>query len=258
MDKSLKYKRGTVWWYHDTCDKKNVDTDDHVQHGDRPMLIVSSDAGNLSNPTCICLSLSTKVSKSKGINTTVKNDVGVDNIILCNQFKTVNKSQLTKYLYTLSDYDMKKVEEAMITSLQLDYLLDALLCTYSIDKLNSVIEGIIVSKVKELKSSESGKILSSSQIYEKIDSLVKSLETESTEIKSSSKSESDKHTLSVSPECIVTFQNNRRIWTEDLMKQYLEDADTMDGESMKAKYALKSTGDISKYRTYCKKRLKVT
>ena len=165
MNESLKYKRGTVWWFHD---KDSIDPEDHVQRGNRPVLVVSNDEGNSTNPTLICLAITTKVEKKKKtINVIIKNDKDEDNTVLCNQFKTVNKSQLTKYVYTLSDKDMKRVEEGMITALQLNYLMDALLCTYSIDQLNSIIEGIIIKKFEELQSKPKDNIMSASEVFSK-------------------------------------------------------------------------------------------
>lgn len=242
MNKSLKYKRGTVWWFHE---KHSVDSEDHVQRGNRPVLVVSSDEGNSTNPTVVCLAITTKVEKSKTINVIIKNDKDEDNTVLCNQFKTVNKSQLTKYVYTLSDKDMKRVEEGMITALQLNYLMDALLCTYSIDQLNSMIEGIIVKKVKQIKSESKKTILSASDVYSKIDGLISNLTSTSSPNQSIESTETN---ISKLP---------HRVWTESVMRSYLEDVDTLSKEEMVVKYQLKKNSDVSKYKTYCKKRLNV-
>lgn len=242
MNESLKYKRGTVWWFHD---KHSVDPEDHVQRGNRPVLVVSSDEGNSTNPTVVCLAITTKVEKNKTINVIIKNDKDEDNTVLCNQFKTVNKSQLTKYVYTLSDKDMKRVEEGMITALQLNYLMDALLCTYSIDQLNSMIEGIIVKKVKQIKSESKKTILSASEVYSKIDGLISNLTSTSSPNQSIESTETN---ISKLP---------HRVWTESVMRSYLEDVDTLSKEEMVAKYQLKKNSDVSKYKTYCKKRLNV-
>lgn len=242
MNKSLKYKRGTVWWFHE---KPSVDSEDHVQRGNRPVLVVSSDEGNSTNPTLVCLAITTKVEKNKSINVIIKNDKDEDNTVLCNQFKTVNKSQLTKYVYTLSDKDMKRVEEGMITALQLNYLMDALLCTYSIDQLNSMIEGIIVNKVKQIKSESKKTILSASEVYSKIDGLISNLTSTSS---SNQSIESTETSISKLP---------HRVWTESVMRSYLEDVDTLSKEEMVVKYHLKKNSDVSKYKTYCKKRLNV-
>lgn len=242
MNESLKYKRGTVWWFHE---KHSVDSEDHVQRGNRPVLVVSNNEGNSTNPTVVCLAITTKVEKNKSINVIIKNDKGEDNTVLCNQFKTVNKSQLTKYVYTLSDKDMKRVEEGMITALQLNYLMDALLCTYSIDQLNSMIEGIIVKKVKQIKSESKKTILSASEVYSKIDGLISNLTSTSSPNQSI---ESTENNISKLP---------HRVWTESVMRSYLEDVDTLSKEEMVVKYQLKKNSDVSKYKTYCKKRLNV-
>lgn len=243
MNESLKYKRGTVWWFHDT---DSIDPEDHVQRGNRPVLVVSNDEGNSTNPTLICLAITTKVEKkTKTINVIIKNDKGEDNTVLCNQFKTVNKSQLTKYVYTLSDKDMKRVEEGMITSLQLNYLMDALLCTYSIDQLNSMIEGIIIKKVEELQSKPKDNIMSASEVFSKIDGLISNLTSTSSLNQSIESTETN---ISKLP---------HRVWTESVMRSYLEDVDTLSKEEMVVKYQLKKNSDVSKYKTYCKKRLNV-
>lgn len=244
MNQSLKYKRGTVWWFHD-IDKDAITSEDHVQRGNRPVLIVSNDEGNSTNPTLICLCISTKVDKKKTINVNIKNEKNEDNTVLCNQFKTVNKSQLTKYLYTISDKDMKRVEEGIIASLQLSYLLDALLCTYSMDQLNSIIEGIIIKKVEQIKSESKKNIMSASEVYSKIDGLISTL----TSVPSSNESsESAETSISNVP---------HRVWTVPIMKNYLQDVDKLSKAEMVRKYQLKKNSDVSKYKTYCKKRLNV-
>lgn len=244
MNQSLKYKRGTVWWFHD-IDKDAITSEDHVQRGNRPVLIVSNDEGNSTNPTLVCLCISTKVDKKKTINVNIKNEKNEDNTVLCNQFKTVNKSQLTKYLYTISDKDMKRVEEGIIASLQLSYLLDALLCTYSMDQLNSIIEGIIIKKVEQIKSESNKNIMSASEVYSKIDGLISTL----TSVPSSNESsESAETSISNVP---------HRVWTVPIMKNYLQDVDTLSKAEMVKKYSLKKLSDVSKYKTYCKKRLNV-
>lgn len=243
MNESLKYKRGTVWWFHD---KDSIDPEDHVQRGNRPVLVVSNDEGNSTNLTLICLAITTKVEKKKKtINVIIKNDKDEDNTVLCNQFKTVNKSQLTKYVYTLSDKDMKRVEEGMITALQLNYLMDALLCTYSIDQLNSIIEGIIIKKVEELQSKPKDNIMSASEVFSKIDGLISNLTSTSLLNQNIQSTETN---ISKLP---------HRVWTESVMRSYLEDVDTLSKEEMVVKYQLKKNSDVSKYKTYCKKRLNV-
>lgn len=244
LNQSLKYKRGTVWWFHD-IDKDAITSEDHVQRGNRPVLIVSNDEGNSTNPTLVCLCISTKVDKKKTINVNIKNEKNEDNTVLCNQFKTVNKSQLTKYLYTLSDKDMKRVEEGMIIALQLNYLIDALLCTYSVDQLNSIIEGIIVKKVEQIKSESTKNIMSASEVYSKIDGLISSLTSTSSPNQSIQSTETNIPKLP------------HRVWTESVMRSYLEDVDTLSKEEMVVKYQLKKNSDVSKYKTYCKKRLNV-
>lgn len=244
MNESLKYKRGTVWWFPD-IDKDSIDSEDHVQRGNRPVLIVSNDEGNSTNPTLVCLAITKKVEKKKTINVIIKNDKDENNTVLCNQFKTVNKSQLTKYLYTLSDKDMKRVEEGMITALQLNYLMDALLCTYSIDQLNSIIEGIIIKKVEELQSKPKDNMMSASEVFSKIDGLISNLTSTSSLNQSI---ESTKTSVSAV---------SHRVWTESVMRSYLEDVDTLSKEEMVVKYQLKNNSDVSKYKTYCKKRLNV-
>lgn len=242
MNESLKYKRGTIWWFHD---KDSIDSEDHVQRGNRPVLVVSNDEGNSTNPTLVCLAITTKVEKKKTINVIIKNDKDENNTVLCNQFKTVNKSQLTKYLYTLSDKDMKRVEEGMIIALQLNYLIDALLCTYSVDQLNSIIEGIIVKKVEQIKSESTKNIMSASEVYSKIDGLISSLTSTSSPNQSIQSTETNIPKLP------------HRVWTESVMRSYLEDVDTLSKEEMVVKYQLKKNSDVSKYKTYCKKRLNV-
>ena len=85
------------------------------QGGERPVLVVQNDVGNLHSPTIVVAIISSKVEKGR-LPTHVFVQRGVlpfDSIICVEQIRTIDKSRIFKYLGRLSDEEMKNVDKAL-------------------------------------------------------------------------------------------------------------------------------------------------
>lgn len=65
MNKNIRYKRGTVWYYVDEeyIMQSKKDSNNRLTRGSRPVVIYSSDEGNATNPNVIVLKISSKIQK---------------------------------------------------------------------------------------------------------------------------------------------------------------------------------------------------
>ena len=90
------------------------------QGGFRPVVIVQNDKGNRYAPTTIAVPMTSRPTK-KEIPTHVKINVkGIDNIILCEQVRTIDKSRLKgEPVATLDAATMEQVTKAMKISLSI-------------------------------------------------------------------------------------------------------------------------------------------
>lgn len=87
----------------------------------RPGIIVSSDRGNLNNPTVLMVhTTTTTTTMNKQISVNHKFVMnGWTNYALCNQITTVNKSRLKKFYGKLSDYDMGEIDARIMESMSI-------------------------------------------------------------------------------------------------------------------------------------------
>ena len=85
------------------------------QGGERPVLVVQNDVGNLHSPTIVVAIISSKVEKGR-LPTHVFVQRGVlplDSLVCTEQIRTIDKSRIFKYLGRLSDEEMQKVDKAL-------------------------------------------------------------------------------------------------------------------------------------------------
>jgi mRNA interferase MazF len=90
------------------------------QGGYRPCIIIQNDIGNRFSPTVIVAAITSKIKKEKmptHVAIGKKEGLQDDSVILCEQIRTVDKSRLTKYICSLSDEKMKRVNQALLISL---------------------------------------------------------------------------------------------------------------------------------------------
>lgn len=94
------------------------------QGGIRPVLIIQNDVGNRHSPTVICAAITSKMNKAKlpthiELNA-AKYDMDKDSVILLEQLRTIDKKRLKDKICHLDQEIMKKVNDALLISLELN------------------------------------------------------------------------------------------------------------------------------------------
>jgi len=94
------------------------------QGGIRPVLIIQNNVGNRHSPTIICAAITSKMNKSKlptHVEITTNNcNMVKDSVILMEQLRTIDKRRLKEKICHLDQEIMKKVNEALLISLDLN------------------------------------------------------------------------------------------------------------------------------------------
>ena len=93
------------------------------QGGVRPVLVVQNDVGNKHSPTVICAAITSKMNKAK-LPTHVeldtrRCDMVKDSVILLEQLRTIDKQRLKERICHIDDELQKKVDLALMVSLEL-------------------------------------------------------------------------------------------------------------------------------------------
>lgn len=94
------------------------------QGGIRPVLIIQNNVGNKHSPTIICAAITSKMNKAK-LPTHVEIsashcDMIKDSVILLEQLRTIDKRRLKEKICHLDQTIMKKVDKALLVSLELN------------------------------------------------------------------------------------------------------------------------------------------
>lgn len=94
------------------------------QGGIRPVLIVQNDVGNKHSPTVICAAITSKMNKAKlpthiELNSALY-DMDKDSVVLLEQLRTIDKKRLKDKVCHLDGEIMRKVNKALMISLELD------------------------------------------------------------------------------------------------------------------------------------------
>ncbi len=94
------------------------------QGGVRPVLIIQNDAGNKHSPTVICAAITSRMNKAK-LPTHVEIecrqcDISKDSVILLEQVRTIDKRRLKEKVCHLDEKILKKVNQALLISLELN------------------------------------------------------------------------------------------------------------------------------------------
>ena len=94
------------------------------QGGIRPVLIIQNDVGNRHSPTVICAAITSKMNKAKRP-THVELDAEIchmvkDSVILLEQLRTIDKKRLRDKVCHLDGIIIKKIDDALKISLELD------------------------------------------------------------------------------------------------------------------------------------------
>ena len=93
------------------------------QGGIRPVLIIQNDIGNRHSPTVICAAITSKMNKAK-LPTHVELCASAchmvkDSVILLEQLRTIDKSRLRDKVCHLDEGILKKIDRALMISLDL-------------------------------------------------------------------------------------------------------------------------------------------
>lgn len=92
------------------------------QGGVRPVLIVQNNVGNKFSPTVIVVAITSKLHKAKiPTHVELKSTCGLplNSIALCEQLRTIDKARLKDKVGSLSDFEMKIINNAITISLAL-------------------------------------------------------------------------------------------------------------------------------------------
>lgn len=93
------------------------------QGGIRPVLIVQNNVGNYHSPTVIVAVLTSKSKKKLPTHISIPSGEGnitMDSTVLLEQLRTIDKFRLQKYVGSVSDNTMDRVDRAMLVSLGLN------------------------------------------------------------------------------------------------------------------------------------------
>ena len=94
------------------------------QGGIRPVLIIQNDVGNRHSPTVICAAITSKMNKAKLPThielSSAKYDMDKDSVILLEQLRKIDKKRLKDKICHLDQEIMKKVNDALLISLELN------------------------------------------------------------------------------------------------------------------------------------------
>lgn len=94
------------------------------QGGIRPVLIIQNDMGNKHSPTVIVAAITSRMNKAK-LPTHIeldskKYDIVKDSVILLEQLRTIDKKRLKDKVCHIDDEILKKVNKALLISLELN------------------------------------------------------------------------------------------------------------------------------------------
>lgn len=93
------------------------------QGGIRPVVIIQNDIGNRYSPTLIVAAITSQVNKAKlPTHEEIKNGILRDgSMVLLEQIRTLDKRRIKDYLCTLTEDEMTRVDDALMTSLGLKW-----------------------------------------------------------------------------------------------------------------------------------------
>lgn len=94
------------------------------QGGIRPVIIIQNDIGNKYSPTVIVSAITSQINKAKLPThveiSSVEYGLNRDSVVLLEQIRTLDKKRLKEKIGHMTDIDMKKVDRALLISLNLD------------------------------------------------------------------------------------------------------------------------------------------
>ena len=115
-----KFLRGQVWFYSEpnNCVSKH-NSQDCVQRGSRPVIIVSNNIGNKKSPVITVVPCTTQSKADLPTHFNFQLDATV-NTVLCEQIFTVGKADLMTYRGTLEDSEVSMLNRCLSAALLLN------------------------------------------------------------------------------------------------------------------------------------------
>ena len=115
-----KFLRGQVWFYSEpkNCVAKH-NTEDSVQRGSRPVIIVSNNTGNKNSPVITVVPCTTQQKSNIPTHFNFLLDATA-NTVLCEQIFTVGKADLMTYRGTLDDAEVSMLNRCLAAALLLN------------------------------------------------------------------------------------------------------------------------------------------
>ena len=94
------------------------------QKGERPVVVIQNNLGNKYSPTVIVSAITSQINKAKLPThveiSSVEYGLNRDSVVLLEQIRTLDKKRLKEKIGHMTDVDMKKVDKALLISLNLD------------------------------------------------------------------------------------------------------------------------------------------
>ena len=120
MRKDWVYRRGDIY-YVDLSPVKGSE-----QGGSRPVIVIQNNTGNRYSPTLIVAVVTTKVNKKVSFPThhLIDNNRAFSqpSEVMLEQIRTIDKCRIDRYLGKVSEEDMCAIDDALLTSLALEYV----------------------------------------------------------------------------------------------------------------------------------------
>ena len=96
------------------------------QNGTRPVVVAQNNLANKSSPVVLIAPITSKVNSKPRLKTHVfikeNGKIIHDSIILLEQIRVLDKSRLSSYIWSLNEYQLGKVDDAIIASFDIDML----------------------------------------------------------------------------------------------------------------------------------------
>lgn len=274
------FKRGQVWYKVD-----ELNTDSRVQSGSRPVVIYSSDSGNILSDLVNVIPITSETKPDLKVNVKFIDHLKRKQTILCNMLHPCDKYKLRRYMFTIPDEIMEQIEQGVAIANDMKYLDKSQLQLFN--QFKSFIDGIMLQRFNEFAKSCKDDIDSR---FDRLEQMIKSTSKSITDIEAKptnrKKEESQilhhsetvdsdtmKNTLikalstEESKNSVQSKKDNssaterkkkstkRKVWDIETCKQYVEDKFNLSSSAMAEKYDLPSSVAVSQYYSYCRNKL---
>lgn len=279
------FRRGQVWFKVEA-----PDTSTRVQSGSRPVLIFSSDSGNTTSDVVSVIPLTSETKPDIDINVVFHGN-GKRQTALCNMLGPCDKSKLTRYLFSVSDSVMENIEHGVLIANQMKrYISKEDSDMYQLfNQFKSLIDGMVLQKFNEIISNSVGKqkqqdirISELSNEIEKLKQRLSCTQTQNKNNKGYKSLDSSRNSEAIGSDTMRNAlakalsvpiadddsvedkshidkvkkpKSNRRVWTLEKCKQYVEDKLKLPASEIVEKYNLDTTMQVSQYYSYCRTKL---